>query len=248
MHILNLSVAREDKPLLSNISFTMRPGSLHMLMGPNGSGKSSLAYALMGHPAYTITHGSLMLDGEDITAEPLHKRAQRGLFLSYQHPLAIPGLQVITFLQEAYRACKGETEVGEFYAVLIEKMDMVQLDYAFAYRTFNEGFSGGERKKLEMLQLLLLQPKIAILDEIDSGLDIDALKIIMQALSSARKENPELSLLVITHYPRIADYLVPDAVHILHKGCLVRSADKALLYEIEKHGYDIYSPGESINY
>ncbi len=238
MKILDLCVGIEDKTIIKNFSLTIKPGSVHVLMGPNGSGKSSLAYALMGHPAYTISQGTIELNGEYITQEPIHKRAKKGIFLSFQQPVSVPGLSVMTFLQEAYRALKGDIQVGEFYALLIEKMDILEIDYSFSYRNVHEGFSGGERKKFEMLQLMLFEPKVAILDEVDSGLDIDALKIIARGLQRVHELNPILRFFIITHYQRILEYIVPDYVHILHKGCLVRSGDASLAHEIEKHGYE----------
>jgi Fe-S cluster assembly ATP-binding protein len=237
MLITNLCVTREDKTIIEDFSLSLEPGSIHALMGPNGSGKSSLAYALIGHSGYTIKKGTIALNNEDITQEPLHKRAQKGIFLSFQQPISIPGLSVMTFLQETYRALKGDVQVGEFYAILIEKMDILGIDYAFTYRNVNEGFSGGERKKFEMLQLLLVQPCVAILDEIDSGLDIDALKVIAHGLHYLREKNPNMRLLIITHYQRILNYITPNYVHILCKGRLVRSGDADIIQDIEKHGY-----------
>jgi len=237
MKISDLCVSVDDTSIISNFSLTIEPGSIHVLMGPNGSGKSSLAYALMGHPGYTVTGGKIIFNNENITHEPIHKRAQKGVFLSFQQPMSIPGLSVMTFLQEAYRALKGDIQVGEFYALCIEKMDILGIDYAFSYRNVNEGFSGGERKKFEMLQLLLFQPYIAILDEIDSGLDIDALRVIARGLQQARDSNPNLRLFIITHYQRILDHIIPSHVHVLQKGRLVRSGDATLVKEIEKHGF-----------
>lgn len=237
MLITNLSVARENKTIIEDFSLSLESGSIHVLMGPNGSGKSSLAYALVGHPGYVITKGTITLNNEDITQESLHKRAQKGIFLSFQQPITIPGLSVMTFLQEAYRVLKGDIQVGEFYALLIEKMDILGIDYAFTYRNVNEGFSGGERKKFEMLQLLLFQPCIAILDEIDSGLDIDALKVIARSLHYVREKNPHMRLLIITHYQRILEYITPNYVHILSKGRLVRSGSIDIIQDIERHGY-----------
>lgn len=239
MNIHDLCVSVEDMSIIKNFSLRLEAGSIHALMGPNGSGKSSLAYALLGHPDYSITGGKIVLNNEDITDEPIHRRAQKGIFLSFQQPMNIPGLSVMTFLQEAYRALKGDIQVGEFYALLIEKMDILEIDYAFSYRNVNEGFSGGERKKFEMLQLLLFQPHIAILDEIDSGLDIDALRIIARGLQQARESNPSLRLFIITHYQRILEYITPNEVHILQKGQLVRSGDATLVKEIEQHGYQV---------
>ena len=239
LHITNLSVAHKKQPILSNVHLAIKPGSVHALMGPNGSGKSTLAYTLMGHPQYTITHGSIVLKDQDITTLPADKRARAGLFLAFQHPYAIPGVTVFDFLKEAHRAVTGkQVSVQEFKELLEQTMQLLAIDPAFCTRALNDGFSGGEKKRLEMLQLLMLNPDVAVLDEIDSGLDIDALKIVAQSISYAKSKNPALSILIITHYQRILDYVQPDCVHILCGGTIVTSGDYTLVHEIEQKGYD----------
>lgn len=239
MEIRALSVTVAKKLVLQDINLLLAPGSIHVLMGPNGSGKSSLALSLMGHHAYTITAGNVKLNGQDIIKLSPDKRAQAGLFLAFQQPYVVPGVTVMQFLQEAYRAVRNpDCTVGDFYAQLIDAMDLLEMDYAFAERAVNEGFSGGQKKKLELLQLLLLQPKVAILDEIDSGLDIDALQVVARALKVIRTQCPEMALLIITHYQRILDYIIPDQVHVLVDGTLIRSGDASLALAIEQKGYD----------
>ncbi len=236
-----LNVSINETPILANFHLTIQKGNVHAIMGPNGSGKSTLAYAVMGHPNYRITNGSILLDGEDITKLSPDKRARRGLFLAFQQPQEIPGISVIVFLKEMCQAIKGMDFVAEIFPIIVEqRMRQLQIDPSFLYRNLNDGFSGGEKKRFEMLQLLLLEPKMVILDEIDSGLDIDALKIVAQGLSLAKKENPDLSILLITHYQRILDYIIPDVVSILCDGKLVASGGPELALQLEQKGYDDY--------
>lgn len=246
MRISNLSVSIADKSILKNINLELAPGSIHAIMGPNGSGKSTLAYALAGHPSYSIDAGSIMIDGIDLTHERPEIRAKNGLFLAFQYPIAIPGVRVNTFLKEALYAKTGELmPMPIFNEILLAAMEVLQIDPAFAYRDLNDGFSGGEKKRLELLQLLILKPKVAILDEIDSGLDIDALTIVANGLALARKQNPELRLLLITHYQRILRYVTPDYVHVLCDGALVDSGDAALAHQLELKGYDGYRQSQN---
>lgn len=241
LHICDLSVLVNDNLILDSINLSIKLGSVHAIMGPNGSGKSTLAYTLMGHPQYTITNGTIMLDNNDITKLSPDKRAKHGLFLAFQQPPAIPGVRVITFLKETYTVATGKNvSVPEFHAILNERMRQLAIDPSFAYRDLNDGFSGGERKKFELLQLLVLQSKVVILDEIDSGLDIDALKIVGNGIAIARKENPDLSIIIITHYQRILNYIRPDYVHILYDGRVVKSGSFSLVQQLEKKGYDIF--------
>lgn len=241
LHICDLSVLINDTLILNSINLKIKFGTIHAIMGPNGSGKSTLAYTLMGHPHYTITSGSIILNNQDITALSPDKRAKHGLFLAFQQPPAIPGVRVITFLKEAYTAVTGKNiSVPEFHAMLNKRMQQLAIDPSFAHRNLNDGFSGGERKKFELLQLLVLQPKVAILDEIDSGLDIDALKIVGNGIGIARKENPDLSIIIITHYQRILHYVHPDYIHILCDGRIVKSGSFSLAQELEHKGYDVY--------
>ncbi len=239
LSINNLSVAVLDKPVLKDISLFIESGSIHAIMGPNGSGKSTLAYALMGHPDYSFTAGTVIWNDQDLTSMPVHERARRGLFLSFQHPLEIPGVSVSSFLKEAYMATKGShISVADFQQLLLDRCVQLDIDSAFIGRALNAGFSGGEKKRLELLQLLLLQPKIAILDEIDSGLDIDSLKIVAQGIELARKENPVMSIILITHYQRILDHIIPDHVHVLCDGRIALSGDATVSHQLEARGYD----------
>jgi Fe-S cluster assembly ATP-binding protein len=197
----------------------------------------------MGHPQYQITNGTIYLSNSDITQLSVDKRAQAGLFLAFQHPYEIPGVTVLSFLKEAYHACtKTIISMKDFQELLYSKMALLEMDKAFAHRALNHGFSGGEKKRLEILQMLVLKPKVAILDEIDSGLDVDAIKIVAQGLQIAREENPDLGILIITHYPRLLSYIQPDFVHIMHKGLIVERGSAALAFAIEERGYDARHP------
>lgn len=248
LNIHNLSVSVFNQPILNNITLSIKPGTIHAIMGPNGSGKSTLAYALMGHPHYQITAGSIALQGKDITDLSSYKRAQRGLFLAFQQPQAIPGVRVCTFLKEAYCAIHGKPiEVHNFQQLLFTRMKQLSIDPSFVSRNLNDGFSGGERKRFELLQLLLLQPNVAVLDEIDSGLDIDALKIVSNGIAIARKENPRLSIMLITHYQRILKFVSPDYVHVLCNGRMVKSGNASLAQELEQKGYDGFRQAEYQN-
>lgn len=239
--IKNLSVARDDIAILNDITVTVQPGSVHAILGPNGSGKSTLACALMGHPQIAVTQGSILLDGNDITSLAADKRAQLGIFLSFQNPPEIPGVKVITFLSEAYRALQGTLpSAAEFRAQVCMLMDILYMDHAFLERNLNDGFSGGEKKRFEMLQVLLFQPRLIIFDEIDSGLDIDALKHVANAIAYVRARDPLVSIIIITHYQRILDYLQPDYAHIIIDGTLVHSSDYRVVATLEHHGYDFF--------
>jgi len=239
LDIKNLSVSVNDKPILYNINLQVSTQAIHAIMGPNGSGKSSLAYTLMGHPSYKITSGTLFLNDIDIAIMPVHERAKNGLFLSFQHPCEIPGVSVASFLKEAYIAVTGtHIAVADFQQLLLERCKQLSVDPSFIARGLNEGFSGGEKKKLELLQLLILKPKIAILDEIDSGLDIDALKVVAAGIELARQENPEMTVILITHYQRILNYIVPDYVHVLCDGHIASSGDAQVAHNVEAKGYD----------
>jgi Fe-S cluster assembly ATP-binding protein len=239
LNIENLSVSVNDKPILYDINLSVCSQAIHAIMGPNGSGKSSLAYTLMGHPSYQLTAGSVFLNGVDLSTAQVHERAKHGLFLSFQHPCEIPGVSVASFLREAYIAVTGKhIAVADFQALLLARCEQLSIDPSFIARGLNDGFSGGEKKKLELLQLLILQPKIAILDEIDSGLDIDALKVVAAGIERACKENPDMSIILITHYQRILDYIVPDYVHVICDGHMVASGDARVAQELEAKGYD----------
>lgn len=239
--INKLSVSIVDKQILYDIDLSVNSGSIHVIMGPNGSGKSTLAYTLMGHPRYAVLSGSIMLNCVDITTMPVHERAKNGLFLAMQYPCEIPGVSIASFLKEAYSAIIGKhIAVVEFQALLRERCAQLGIDQSFVARGLNDGFSGGEKKRLELLQLLMLQPKLAILDEIDSGLDIDSLKIVADGILLARKENPGMSIIIITHYQRILDYITPDYVHVMNQGRIVASGDSAIVHVLESKGYDAF--------
>jgi Fe-S cluster assembly ATP-binding protein len=238
LQVNSLCIAHNEQIILYDISLTVQPGSIHAIMGPNGSGKSTFAIALMGHPHYTVKHGSIIYNGDDITTMSPHLRAKRGIFLSFQHPIAIPGVSLATMLKEAHQAVTGiALDVAAFRAQLYAAMDLLQIPHGFADRPINEGSSGGERKKIELLQLLILQPSFVILDEIDSGLDVDALQLVAKALMTVRAQNPSVSILMITHYNRITHYIKPDVVHVLVDGRIAQSGDRTLVDTIELHGY-----------
>jgi Fe-S cluster assembly ATP-binding protein len=227
----------EGKPILKGVSLTVPRGEVHALMGPNGSGKSTLANVLLGHPGYRITGGRLLLKGEDITTMPADERARRGLFLAFQYPVEIPGVSVMNFLRSSMGALRGkEVPVREFRGVLEKELGKLGMDLSFARRNVNEGFSGGEKKRNEVLQLSLLKPELAVLDETDSGLDIDAIRLVAGAVSELR--GPERSFLVITHYMRILSYLPPDVVHVLVDGRVARTGGPELARELEETGYE----------
>ena len=248
MEIKNLHVRVEGQEILKGLDLAMNRGEVHAIMGPNGSGKSTLANTLMGHPAYEVTEGEILFKGKNITELSTDERARLGLFLAFQYPSAIPGVTVANFLRTAVNAQAGGDDapgngdgargvsMREFRRLLKEKMEMLQMDPAFARRYLNEGFSGGEKKRMEILQMAMLRPEIAILDETDSGLDIDALRIVSEGVN--RLMGPELGLLVITHYQRILNYVQPQYVHILVGGRIVLSGGPDLALELEERGYD----------
>jgi len=239
--IENLQVQRDGKDIVRGLSLELPAGSAQAIMGPNGSGKSTLAGALMGHPAHLVRSGRISLDGEEITAWTPDKRSLAGLFLSFQHPPEIPGVTVSSFLRAAMNARREKpVPVPEFHALLKAKLAELKMDPAFAARSLNEGFSGGERKRLETLQLLLLAPKYAVLDETDSGLDVDALRLVAQGVDEARERGT--GVLVITHHARILDYLKPEKIHIMVGGRLVASGGSELAERIERDGYDAFKP------
>jgi Fe-S cluster assembly ATP-binding protein len=241
LRITNLRCQVAGKEILKGIDLTVEPGKIHALMGPNGSGKSTLAFSVTGHPQYQVTGGSVDLDGEDMLALPPDKRARAGLFLSFQYPAAIPGVKVANFLHAARQAERpGDLPPAKFRALLLEKMEQLGIDPSFMGRYLNDGFSGGEKKRLEMLQLAVLAPKYAILDETDSGLDIDALKDVGDSIAALRasEEGRSTGFLIITHYPRILSYVVPDVVHVMIDGRIVKTGGHDLAHRIEREGYD----------
>ena len=235
--IKDLHVSVEGQQILKGVNLTVKKGEVCALMGPNGSGKSTLAYTLMGHPKYTVDKGEAWYKGKNILELAPDERAKLGLFLSFQYPQEIPGLSVSNFLRTARNAVKSQPiSVPEFVKLLKEKMKMLKIEDAFSRRYLNEGFSGGEKKRTEILQLAVLQPEMAILDETDSGLDIDSLKVVAHGINSLL--GPGLGVLVITHYQRLLNYITPDKVHIMVKGRIVKSGGKELAHELEAKGYD----------
>lgn len=235
--VSNLSVAISETVLLDSISLSVAPGTVHICMGPNGSGKSSLAYALMGHPKYRITQGAIELNGVAITHDSPDKRARAGMFLSLQQPYEIPGVTLGTLLKESFYALHGPDELDLYLDRLTQGLKLLKMNGDFLQRGVHQGLSGGEKKRCEMLQLLVLQPKIAILDEIDSGLDVDALKLVGAVLHAFKKLSPSSSLFLITHYSRVAEMVTPDVVHVLQCGRFVQTGGSELIAEIERHGY-----------
>jgi Fe-S cluster assembly ATP-binding protein len=249
LEIRNLHVALEDgTEIVKGVDLDVDLGQKHAIMGPNGSGKSTLAYALMGHPAYEVTEGQILLDGEDMTELGADERAQRGLFLAFQYPHAIPGVTVTSFLRSALNAIRkaragGEDDpipIPEFRTSLLAAMEDLRVPRELASRYLNEGFSGGEKKRVEILQMAMLKPKIAVLDETDSGLDIDALKIVANGVNAL--VGAEMGALVITHYQRILDYITPDFVHVFVDGRIVAEGGPELAHKLEAEGYEAFTP------
>ena len=239
LEIKDLHVSIDDKPILKGVNLTVKGGEFHAVMGPNGTGKTSLAQTLMGHPRYQVTRGEVLLDGQDVLKMKTDIRAKAGLFLAMQYPSEISGVTTANFLRTAINARRGEgnqISLKEFRDKLDETMRFLDMDPKFANRYVNEGFSGGERKRNEILQMLMLEPRIAILDEIDSGLDIDAIKVVAKGVQSLR--SPDFGVLLITHYQRILSYLKPDVVHIMIDGRVVKSGDFHLAEEMEVKGYE----------
>ena len=229
----------EGEPILRGVDLVIYPGELHALMGPNGSGKSTLAAVLLGSPEYEITEGTIKFRGDDIHEWSSDERGRSGLFLAFQYPQEVAGVSVINFLRQALSARKGiDLSVLELRLAIMEWMDRLGMDSSFADRYLNEGFSGGEKKRNEILQMAILEPEMAILDETDSGLDIDALQIVADGVTTIRKEREELGILTITHYQRLLDYLQPDVVHILMEGKIVKSGDSDLAVTLENEGFD----------
>ena len=241
LKIENLHASIGDKEILKGINLTVGKGEVHAIMGPNGSGKSTLSSVLVGHPTYEVTEGSVTFEGEDILELEPEERAHRGLFLSFQYPVEIPGVSMVNFMRAALnerRKAAGldPLPAAEFLGLVKQKRELVELDNKLASRSVNEGFSGGEKKRNEIFQMAMLEPKLAILDETDSGLDIDALRIVAKGVNELR--SPENSTIVITHYQRLLDYIRPDFVHVLYKGRIVRSGGPELALELEERGYD----------
>jgi len=241
LKIENLHVKVDGKEILKGLTLTVPTGEVHAVMGPNGSGKSTLANVLAGRPGYEITAGSVSFQGRDLLALAPEERAREGVFLGFQYPVEIPGVNNVYLLKAAMNAARkhrglDEVDAFEFLALVKDKMRLMRMEESMLSRGVNEGFSGGERKRNEVLQMLVLEPRLAILDETDSGLDIDALKIVADGVNTLR--SPERSLVLVTHYQRLLDYIVPDHVHVLVNGRIARSGDKSLALELERRGYD----------
>jgi Fe-S cluster assembly ATP-binding protein len=239
--IKDLTANVGDKPILKGLSLTVETGSVHAVMGPNGSGKSTLAQVLAGNPAYEVTGGSIEYDGRDLLEMPPEERAQAGMFLAFQYPVEIPGVSNAYFLRAAYnevRKARGQDEVDplEFADLMEEKLRLVDMDSSMLTRSVNTGFSGGEKKRNEILQMAVLEPRLAILDETDSGLDIDALRVVADGVNKLKR--PDNATIVVTHYQRLLNYIVPDHVHVLVNGRIAKSGGKELALELEEKGYD----------
>jgi Fe-S cluster assembly ATP-binding protein len=241
LKIDNLHATVDGKQILKGLTLSVGAGEVHAIMGPNGSGKSTLAHVLAGRPGYEITAGSVTFDGKDLLSLPAQERARAGLFLGFQYPVEIPGVNNVYLLKAAVNAARKhrglqEVDAFEFLGLVRDKMKLMQIDESFLSRGVNEGFSGGEKKRNEILQMLVLEPRLAVLDETDSGLDIDALKIVAQGVNKLR--SPERSFLLVTHYQRLLEYIVPDFVHVLVRGRIAKTGDRSLALELEQRGYD----------
>lgn len=240
LDVQNISVRVEEKQVLSNVNLQIQSGETHVLLGPNGAGKSTLGNAIMGNPVYTLTSGKIIFDGQDITEEKTDKRAKAGLFLSFQNPLEVPGISLETFIRSAIQQRTGErVKLFQFQKELKANMELLNMDASYAGRDLNVGFSGGERKKSEILQLLMLKPKLAILDETDSGLDVDAVRTVSKGIEEYQKRHGG-ALLIITHSTRILESLNVDYTHILVKGTVVKTGDGSLVQKINENGFDEY--------
>jgi Fe-S cluster assembly ATP-binding protein len=249
LDIKRLQVNVEGKGILNGIDLRVNPGEVHAIMGPNGSGKSTLARAIAGHPEYQVTGGEVLYEGRDLLAMDPDERAREGVFMAFQYPVEIAGVNNAYFLKAALNAQRKhrglpELDAMEFMALIKEKSKLLEIDQSMLSRAVNEGFSGGEKKRNEIFQMVLLEPKLAILDETDSGLDIDALKIVANGVNAMR--SPERAMVVVTHYQRLLDYIVPDYVHVLSAGRIVKSGDKDLALELERKGYGWLEAGQPV--
>ncbi len=240
---LEAKIAEDDLQILKGLELEIGPGEIHAIMGPNGSGKSTLAKVLAGHPGYQVTGGSVAFRGEDLLELEVNERSQAGLFLAFQYPVEIPGVSIANFLRTAVQAHLPEGEeldIFDYSDMLTERMEMLQMDVSFAERHVNDGFSGGEKKRNEILQMAMLKPKLAVMDETDSGLDIDALKIVSNGVNQLVAEDPEASVLLITHYQRLLDHIKPHFVHVMVDGQIVQSGGPEIALELEADGYKDY--------
>ncbi len=238
---LDAKVADEDVKILRGFNLELQRGEIHAIMGPNGSGKSTLAKVLAGHPAYEVTEGEVLYNGEDLLELKPDERARRGIFLAFQYPVEIPGVSIANFLRTAMQAHlekEEEIDLFEFQDHLLDRMELLEVDPSFAERPVNDGFSGGEKKRNEILQMAVLKPQLALMDETDSGLDIDALQVVANGVKKLHEENPEMTILIITHYQRLLNYIQPDYVHVMVKGQIVRSGGPELAEDLESDGYE----------
>jgi Fe-S cluster assembly ATP-binding protein len=239
LEIKNLHVSIGDKEIVKGLSLTVKTGEVHAIMGPNGTGKSTLSKAIAGHPDYTVTRGDVLIDGKSILGIEPDERARAGLFLAFQYPAEIPGVSIANFIRASLQAKLGEGEeldATAYYKRLYQKMDMLQIDRKFTSRAVNDGFSGGEKKRCEILQMAMLEPRFSMMDETDSGLDIDALRIVSDGVNQLKGDS--LGVIMITHYQRLLNYIVPDHVHVMWDGRIVKSGDKSLALELEAKGYE----------
>jgi len=248
LEIKDLHISIGEKPIVKGLSLTIRQGEVHAIMGPNGTGKSTLAKAIAGHPDYAITSGDVLIDGKSVLQLEPDERARAGLFLAFQYPSEIPGVSIANFLRAAVQARLAEGEEIDatgYYKRLYSKMDLLKIDRKFTSRAVNDGFSGGEKKRCEILQMAMLEPRFALMDETDSGLDIDALRIVSEGVNAIRAAANPPGIVLITHYQRLLNYIVPDFVHVMNDGRIVKSGDKSLALELEAKGYDwLKSPAE----
>ena len=244
---LHAKVADEDIDILKGVDLELPKGQIHAIMGPNGSGKSTLAKVLAGHPGYEITAGTVTFQGEDLLELEVDERSRAGIFLAFQYPVDIPGVSIANFLRTALQAHLPEGEeldLFDYTDMLTERMELLEMDPTFAERHVNDGFSGGEKKRNEILQMAVLKPSLAVMDETDSGLDIDALKIVSAGVNKLAEENPDMTILLITHYQRLLDYIKPDVVHVMVDGRIVRSGGPEVALELERDGYKVWREHE----
>ncbi len=244
---LGVRVAEEDRRILKGLDLSLGKGEVHAVMGPNGSGKSTLAKVLAGHPAYEVTGGEVSFLGDDLLDMEPDERSRAGLFMAFQYPTEVPGVSIANFLRTALQARREDDEeldLFEFQETLMERMELLEMDPEFATRHINDGFSGGEKKRSEILQMSVLQPKLALMDETDSGLDIDALKVVSRGVNALREESPDMSVLLITHYQRILNYIRPDFVHVVVRGRIVASGGPEVALKLEQEGYEAFRAGE----
>jgi Fe-S cluster assembly ATP-binding protein len=244
---LHAEIAEDGTEILKGLNLELNAGEIHAIMGPNGSGKSTLSKVISGHPAYEVTDGEILFKGESVLDMEPDERARAGIFLAFQYPVEIPGVSVANFMRTALNAKRGEeVDIFDFQEELEGRMGMLEMDPAFATRSVNDGFSGGEKKRNEILQLAMLEPQLAVMDETDSGLDIDALKIVTSGINRIKSERQDMAVLLITHYQRMLNYITPDVVHVMVEGRIIRSGGPELALELEERGYDWLREGAGV--